>query len=355
MNRLKLWGAIVLAVVAGTLLPSAAEAAIGTASGTIISNTTTVRWLSGAATLDTNTYGNNSNRDTTVSTTRAETIPDYDTTSLGVGQTATYVYQIMNNGNATDQFLVEKTDSALFGGASGWSCTLYVSPTVSTTLDDSTLQTGNVASGASTTCTVLVTSSNVPANSPDGSYMMFSLRVRSANDAAYAEYVGDNGASYAVGGGTDYDTAWGQVAAATITLTKVITTVTRGGAASLPVPGATLTYEIAYSKSGNGNADSVVLYDTIPANCTPLAMSNQDSAIGSDTTLTSDTGATGWSAQYATAAAPDLSFYSSDFSMWKSTGTFAAGGVQPTVVRWVAQRISGTDTNKKLYFRVVIQ
>lgn len=348
-------GAVLLAVFAGTiLLPSAAEAAIGTTSGTIISNTTTVRWLTGAVARDTNTYGSNVNRDTTVTATRADSIPDYDTNDIGVGQSATFTYQIMNNGNAAESFLVDLVDTKLISGATNWSCTLTVGAT-STVQGESTLQTSSIASGSSLNCSVVVTSSNVPANSPDLSAEEFRIRVRSFNNSAYAEYVGDNGSSYAVGGGTDNDSAWGRVASATISLTKVITTVRRGNGASLPIPGATITYEIAYSKAGSGDADSVVVYDTLPSNCTALAMSNADSAIGSDTTLTSDTGATGWSAQYATGAAPDLSFYSANFAMWKSTGIFAGLGVQPTVVRWITRRVSGTDANKKFYYRVVIQ
>lgn len=354
MNRwLKGIGALLLAAAVGaSLLPGEAEAAVlnGTATGTVISNTTTVRWTSGAATQDTTTTSAGGS-DTSLRSVYADTFNEFDTQSIGVGQATTYTYNIINNGNSTDSFRVKINAAAMGAGAASWTCTLVVG-TTSTATVDSHLQTGLVAAGAAYSCSVVVTSSVTPANSPDNSFLQFWLEAGSMNDSAFAQYNGDNGHTYAYGGGRDQDTAWALVASATCTIVKVVNHVTLGGVDTTPRPGATIEYKLTYTKTGSGAADSVIIFDTIPTNTTAFQMSNPSAVLGSDTNFENDSGASGWQAQYATAASPNPAFYSADFISWDGAGSFPAATIDPTVIRWTVQHL-GIES-KSLYFRVTI-
>jgi hypothetical protein len=347
-RRLRHIGTAIAVAIATAALAEAAHA-IGTASGTLIQNRATVRWTSGASAQDTTT-STNANNDTTVTAVFGETIPNFDTNTFGVGETTTFTYQIMNNGNATDSFNVNIVDSTLQNGAVAWTIRLFVGG--ASTTGTGSLPTPLVAADGTFSCSIQIVSNSNPVNSPDGSNMRFYVRVRSESNAAATQYVGDNGTQYSVGGGTTFDTAWARISAANLIIVKTITTVTRGGAASLPTPGATITYEIRMDTNGSGTADSVVIYDTIAANVRADSMSNQSDTLGAPgTTFTSDTGATGWSAQYSTVASPNLAYNSANFLMWNSTAALPAG---VTVVRWVRQQVPVTVSNQRFRFRVII-
>lgn len=347
--KLRYIGMAIAVAIGATAFADAAHAK-GTLGGTTIGNRASVVWRTGTASRDTSTIS----IDTTVRNIFGETLtrsPNQDTQTFGVGETIVFTYQIVNNGNATDSFNVQIWDSQLFNGAVGWKVTLFVGAN-STSDSNKILQTPLVPPDGVTSCSVQVVSNSNPANSPDGSNLRFFLRVKSESGPTATQYTGDNGQIYSAGGGQQDTNAYGLLASATISLVKVITSVSSpSGTGGLPVPGATITYQITYTVSGSSNADSAIIYDTIPTNTTADSMSSTINALGATATFVNDSSSTtGWTAQFSTSATPDLSYNSGDFvNLVGNEGTFG----NARVVRWVRRQVGAGSATVR--FRVIIK
>lgn len=124
------------------------------------------------------------------------------------------------------------------------------------------------------------------------------------------------------------DTAGG-VTAPVFTITKAIDSTSLG-----LLPGSSVQYSLTVLNRGWGPADSIVVYDTIPANKVFRDTANLVEA---------------WEFQYCTVAAPSHAFYSADF----------AAGVPPDAalvrfVRWRKLRVTAGEPVAVLRFRTII-
>ncbi|RMH55612.1 MAG: hypothetical protein D6679_11360 [Candidatus Hydrogenedentota bacterium] len=338
--------AVLLAVLA---FPGKASAT-GTASGTTIQNIATVSWTSGAST-QTDTSGP---IDSTVATIGGDTLSDEANATFNVGETQVFTYTLTNTGNASDTFQIYISDTTLTGGASLWRFTLYVG-NQSTSLMQDTLATPAVAADGTYSCSVAVWSNSNPDSSPDGAAGEFKLVILPGFTQAYdstGQYTGDNGTTYATDGIGSSDTAKATIAAAILTLAKGVTAVTIGGNASVPLPGATIEYELTYNNTGSAAADSVIIYDSVPTNTTWDTASNSSTNLGATATFVEgDSGATGWELQVSTLASPNQAYNSPDYKVITSYG-----GAPSAVkwIRWVRQQVPAAET-KTMRFRVIIQ
>jgi uncharacterized repeat protein (TIGR01451 family) len=325
----------------------------GTTSGTTVSNVARVSWLNNGNPSDTVTPANSA--DTTVGRVAGDTLLVTADASLSVGETKVYVYEVYNTGNATDTISIEVDSFAMYAGATAWTFTLYVdTPGTRTSTEADTRYLVALAPDAVKTCTVAVWSNSTPANSPDGSFGIFRLKIRAqgSNADTTGQYVGDNGITYGYGQGSN-DTSRATISAARLALTKVITSVTMYGSPAMPLPGATILYTLTYNNQGSGAADSVVLKDTIPTNTSFDTASYADSTLGASATFVDgDSGATGWLCQASTSANPDNSFYSTAWENLKTMSYATRSSV--TYVRWIRQSVASAQT-ATLRFRVTIR
>lgn len=336
------WGGAVFVAIA---LFTPAAHALGTAKGTTISNVATI----GASNApDTTALP----ADTTVTAVYGGTTTLPADKTFAPGDTATFSYQVMNNGNATDTFAVWIADTGLGNGAStNWRVYLSVDTGTgweTTVLQNDTKYMRNLAADAVRTIHVSIVSDAAPSGSPDGSFETFTIVIQSVGNPTATQYTGDNGTTYSVGGGETTDIARATISAAKFTLTKAIDTVTLGGAVSAPVPGATIHYKLTYDSVGSATPTNIVLYDSVPANTTFDTASYAGDTLGSLATFHASDSSLGWVLQYATVANPDQSFGSADYST-----TLPAGTV--TWIRWVRTTLPVADKNRSFWYRVIIK
>lgn len=345
-NRLMWAGAFILAFFC---LVSPAQAA-GTGEGTTISNMATIEWTVGAGTSDTTSL----QIDTTVGSTAGDTLTDAADQTLAPGDTLIFTYEVYNTGNRSDTFNLWIDQFNLAGGASEWTFTLFVNGNQTSTLNDTQISI-SVAADAFFSCSVAISANSNPDSSPDGANAEFRLIAILGNAAGAdtsGQYTGDNGTVYAEGSAGSNDTALSTISAASLTLAKVINSVTVGGVASVPIPGATIEYQLTYNNTGSGAADSVVLRDSIPVNTVLDTGSSQNTTLGASATLVdNDTGQTGWQFQLSTNASPDQTYNSADYT---SIQFFSGAASNVRWVRWVRQTVASSET-ATLRFRTIIQ
>lgn len=342
-----------LAIMVGIVMFQASAWAKGTASTTVISNVARVTFLTNGTTGDTATTAGTA--DTTVPRIGGDTIADPGNQTMGPNDTKTFSYTFYNTGNATDTFDISVDAFTLSGGAAAWNWGLSVGSApgdMTSTLNDTKVSAA-VAADGSLTCTVTVWANNLIANSPDGSRAEFKLVIASGLSRLSDSYTGDNNTIYSYGGGVNNDTSWATVGAANITLAKTITTVTTGGVASMPKPGATILYTLTYNNISSATAgESVVVRDSIPLNCVWDSASRQNGSLGASATFVdNDSGATGWQLQVTTNTNPNTAYYHAD---WVEMPYF--GGAASTVkwIRWRKMSVAAGNT-ATLRFRVIIQ
>ncbi|MEK8023218.1 MAG: hypothetical protein AAB229_05355 [Candidatus Hydrogenedentota bacterium] len=345
LNRLT-WsmGAVLLALIA---FPTRASAN-GTVSGTTLSNRAQVTYNVNGNAQETTTLF----IDTTVRAIAGDTISNIDTQGLSIGETKIFTYTFYNTGNRADTFQIEVDSFTLNNGAVGWTFQLWVDNDSTWALADTRTTAATVAAGGSKQCSVAIWAHSTPANSPDQARADFRLKIYQGNVGtadSTGQYTGDNGILYAEGGAGSNEFAGAVLAAARLTLNKIVDSVSMGINPSAPIPGARITYRLTYNNIGTASADSVIIRDTIPANTTFDTASYSMFTLGADATLhTTDTNA-GFICQVSTLANPSASFTSGD---WTNLTTFAGGTV--THVRWIKNQVAAGD-NKFVRFRVFIQ
>lgn len=337
-------GAVFLALLAF----QARASANGTASGSTISNVATIKWNVSGTGQDTTAPS----ADTSVRVIAGDTLTDITSLSLAVGETKVFTYSILNSGNRADTFKIEVDSFSLNNGAVSWTFTLYVDGTKTSLLADTLTTAATVAADAIKQCSVAIWSNSTPANSPDLSRADFRLKIYQGNvntADSTGQYTGDNGTTYATGSAGGQDFASALLAAAKLTLAKAVTSVKIGGAASAPLPGATILYTLTYNNIGSASADSVVLIDTVPANTTFDTASSSMSNLGASATFADDSGSSGFTCQVTTSASPNQAYVSTD---WNNLTNYSAGTVRG--VRWIRQSVAAAQT-ATVRFRVIIQ
>ncbi len=125
------------------------------------------------------------------------------------------------------------------------------------------------------------------------------------------------------------DTAGG-VTAPVFTIAKLIDSTSLG-----LLPGSSIQYRLTIQNAGWGPADSIVVFDTVPAN-----------KVFRDTANLVE----GWEFQFSTVAAPDQAFYSADY----------VTGVPPDptlvrFVRWRKLRVTAGEPAAAIRFRTIIE
>ncbi|MEW6201327.1 MAG: hypothetical protein AB1546_05085 [bacterium] len=261
--------------------------AVGTASGTLISNFATMTASNVPSATQSATW------DETVLGIYGATITvDPGDGNASVGASATYVFEIQNPGNDTDLIGI-RAGAQSFGSGAGTTANWSVevddqSPFVTGLIwqnsglttagqaGDQATMAAAIAPDAIATYTVVVTTAN---DASDGSTGSFEVSFVTAKTPA-GQYTGFNGTDY--GGPAE---AWrnaGTVVGVTyltttvqgpiLTLTKIVNGISAPagytGGGSDPVPGARITYEIVFGNSGTLAATTVVLTDYVPTNTT---------------------------------------------------------------------------------------
>lgn len=219
--------------------------AAGTPAGTVISNQATVTYtdsngnpLSVASNVVT----------TTVSQVASVTVAPDGSSTASPGDTVFYAHQITNGGNGSDTIDVTAVSS------NGWVTALYydnngdgafdAGDTAMTDSDgDSVPDTGALAADGVINILAGVT---VPPGTADGTADTLTVTATSSFDTAVLDIA------------TDTTT----VNAPDVTVIKSV------NPAGPQVPGTTLTYTIVVTNNGTGDANAVVLRDSVPANTT---------------------------------------------------------------------------------------
>ncbi len=326
----------------------AAALAKGTTAATTVSNVARVAWLNNGITSDSVTLA----MDTTVARVAGDSLLVLGDQSLSVGETKYFVYEVYNTGNATDTIFLEVDSFTLSGGATSWTFTLWGdslgNPT--STIND-TVALRNVAPDALKYCTIAIWANSTPANSPDGSFGSFRIKIRAASAGAdtTGEYIGDNGLTYGYGQGSA-DVSRATISAARIALAKAITSVTMYGNPAMPLPGATILYTLTYNNEGSATADSVVVRDTIPTSTTFDTAASTMTNLGATAGFATDSGATGWTAQVSTSVNPNHALYSID---WINLPQYTAAAGTVRHIRWIRQAVASAQT-ATLRFRVTV-
>jgi hypothetical protein len=138
---------------------------------------------------------------------------------------------------------------------------------------------------------------------------------------------------------------------AEVTLSKSLYAVTLGGAASPPIPGASIWYQLTYNNLGPANADTTIIRDSIALTTTLCSASRQSETLGASATFNDSFPASGWQFQYSTSASPDQADTSADY---------VAGWPTPAVlpnVRWIRWRRSSVPNGQTatIRFRVILR
>jgi len=179
-----------------------------------------------------------------------------------------YEYQLINMGNATDNFTLNAT-----GLPSGW--------TASMLKNGGTISDLSVAEDAMSTFTVRVT---IPDSANDNATGVIVVTANS---------MGSDGAEYTVEpwqyGGADSltDSATTTCSSAIIALTKAaqVGTATGYNGLNANVPGSLVTYCLEYHNNGSANATDVTVTDMIPSHTTYVANSIKMGTVGDTYTV----------------------------------------------------------------------
>lgn len=261
--------------------------AVGTGAGETISNTASVSWDVGPG-----SFTGNSNTDTiTVDELIDVDVEQTDANNIPVemGDTlAVTTYTVTNIGNGTEQFNLTALSAITDGdddfdpshrfiyletnGSAGYQATdtQYTGP-------------AQVELDADEVMTVYLLNDIPSAGLGDGDLGKVRLTAYSDTTGAVASagdhYAGDgsNGAADALAGvtaGRDNDEWFYEVVAVQITVVKA-SSVDDGYGGSAAIPGAVITYSLAVTATGSGDATNVVIEDSIPAGTEYVAGSLQ--------------------------------------------------------------------------------
>lgn len=271
----------------------------GTASGTVITSSTSMS-VYNAATSTTMTTAANNNTVIAVYGFATSTYAEEAGKPSIAGGTVNYDFTIANNGNAADNIKLN-VGAQNFGGLAGptaeWSVaadnvgvgalTFTTSGTATASQAGDTAAAAGVAPGATVTFRVYHTTSG---SASDSAASSFTVGFQTTNFPG-APYTGFNGNTYAgptlwsrqLDGGLLITTVNGVQVAATKTLTIAAPAayVTAGGGAADPIPGSTINVLVQFTNSGSTPAAGVVIRDDIPTDTTFTAGSIQSCFTGS--------------------------------------------------------------------------
>jgi len=215
----------------------------GTAAGTNINNTVTVKYDDSQS----NAYPNvDVSTSAAVVVSQAFAFNTVVTTAAkdgNPGDNVQYSIQVNNTGNGTDNYAITQS------GGNGWTWVYYLDANNDGTADGAAItNTGSLASGATTYILAVVT---IPAGTADGA--------TDATDVLFTAQVDPSN-------GTSTERLTTTVTAPALSLTKSVSP-----PGSPQPPGTTLTYSVVVSNSGSGGATQVVVTDAIPTNTTYVA------------------------------------------------------------------------------------
>ncbi|HOK39987.1 MAG TPA: hypothetical protein PLD27_02980 [bacterium] len=323
---------IVIGVVSITAAPR-----YGVAVNTTISNTATISAAN--ALSQTAAY-----IDTTVRAVYGETtilLSTADTTLIGVGDSGIFYYRIYNTGNTSDSFKVQVSNLTYPNGASNWTVGILGpdSNPVNSPAASGQLIIGPIAEDGSATFAIRIVSSSNAAEASNDSTAYCTMVVTFYSNSFTGQYTGDNDTIYAINNTSFifYETA--TISAAVFTITQICTGTTLGGAASNPIPGASLWYQITYNNTGSGAGNNVFLYVKIDTANVEYA----DTVAGS---------ATGWTFYYTTSASPTLGYGSA--GGWTAGAPDAATARNVTYIKWDKAVVAAAE-NGTLGYKVEIK
>jgi len=297
---------MILAILMAVILMPALASATGTASGTSLTNSVKLF------------YQNTASVDQTPQTTSAGTtvtsVYGYDTTavssdaSVAPGETATYRINFINKGNVSDTFTYSLDAFDTSGSAVSWSRDLYDSSATNALSNPHT--DGPLAEDADTALVIKITP---PGSTGDASVGTVYVSIKTNNTPA-GQYTGNNVTTY--GGVNDthtfifVTTVGGPVmtVSKTLTVSAPASYVSNGGAATDPVPGATLSYQIIFQNTGSGTATNVWIYDTFPTAASDIGWVNgsvSDSGAAPDTPAQWSADGSSWGAEPADNSSAD--------------------------------------------------
>ncbi len=303
----------------------------GTAASSTVANTAYIS-ASNASTV-------NSSYDTVVAAIYGETTNIlsgyFHTNSVVVGGTVAIVYQIQNTGNTSDSFVIDIGNLQYAGGSANWYHAIIDKNGSS---QGTSFIIGPIAEDGTETFTIRIVSNSSIDSSPNGSQGYCTVAV-SAYGKTLNQYTGDNGTVYASTNSSEIWTDSAMVSAAVFSLTKVCTGATLGGAVSLPVPGATLWYQITYSNTGSDSGNNVYIYDELDTSV----------VLFSDTTSGT---ANGWTFYYSSMVSP-----TPGYGVVGGNWTAGAPGTPANVrwVKWDKATVGDTEDNLTLGYKVIIK
>lgn len=257
-------------LVLATVFGAQAAQAAGVTAGTLIENTASASYTSGAATT---TVQSN-----TVSVRVDElldvAIATLDATPQNIGSgSAVLTYQLTNTGNGAEAFQLTADPAVAGNGVNAVVQTLAIDTNGNGVYDpgvDATLANGGTSASlaADGTLTVFVVVS-LPAGAADGQTAQVRLTAETATGTGSPGTVfagqGDGGGDAVVGASTSQDDALGALVASVgaVTLTKSFTIVDPFGG-SQPVPGAVVTFSITADVAGSGSVSALRVTDGVP-------------------------------------------------------------------------------------------
>ncbi len=271
MNKLMLWTSLLV----GSLLALQSHAA-GTAAGTTISNTASVSYEVGGATIT---------DDSDPATIKVQelinvTIVSQDSGNVSVSSPETGAelkFQVTNTGNGNEAFVINQVNI----GGDDFDVTLSTiylddgdgnfDPNVDAVYDNSSPS----AIAPDTSITIWVTS-NIPdslANNNSADVQVSALSKTFSDDGQANPNAGDvvtgggdstTDAVYGTGAANADDTATFVVSAIQVIIAKVISSINDQLGGSQPVPGAEVGYSLTVTVTGTGDATNVTASDPLP-------------------------------------------------------------------------------------------
>ena len=282
------------------IIASRGALALGTHSGTIISNSASINAANIEEPANSNTLGA-----TVMSVYGIATNTEPADSGTTTGGFVYYKIKITNKANNSDTIRITtgaQSFSANAGTTTNWSVEVddadpYVAGlTWNNSGTAKAAQTGDYATmllgpGAQATFTVKVTAAS---NAGNGATMSVPLTLQTTSAPA-GKYTGFNGASYGgialavrtAGAAPGKLTTSIQGAILNLVKTAAVQSPSQyqalGGSAAAPVPGSKITCTITYSNSGAANAANVSIIDVIPSGATYLPGSITTSLFGAQT------------------------------------------------------------------------
>ena len=289
----------ILLLAALLFLPGVARA-IGTAAGTVVTNSVTVNATVGGAPVTLNattSFTVNERMDLTLTWQDAAPVP------VAVGQAnAVTTYLLTNTGNGNDSYTFAATGTGIGGDQFDPAvAAIYLDANGNNTFDAGTdtlytAGTGTIAADGTRAVFVLATIPSTTLNTGDTGIVQLVAISTTGTGAAgtILPGAGEGGTDAVIGTSQGTQTAAGSYVVSSLTMVNVVKTavVSDPYGGSRPQPGATLRYTLTVTVSGIGTANNVEITDAIPANTSytgntltldgaPLGDSNVDGDAGS--------------------------------------------------------------------------